>query len=70
MSEIRRRIAANARRLRGYQHLTVAEAAARSGLSERTIRDIEAGRANPRIETLERLSAGIRVSLPLFFEQR
>ncbi|MBK0422017.1 helix-turn-helix transcriptional regulator [Leucobacter sp. CSA2] len=37
--------------------------AERSGLSKQTIVDIEAGRANPTIETLETLSEGLGVSV-------
>jgi len=55
-------VAKNTRRFRldrGYSQLALAR---RAGLSKQTIIDIEAGRANPTMETLEELAFGLGVS--------
>jgi transcriptional regulator with XRE-family HTH domain len=57
-------IAANVRRLMARDGLTVAELAKRSGLAERTLKDVLASsRRRPHARTLHRLAAGLEVSV-------
>ena len=56
-------LAENIRRLRGERGLTAADLAARSGLGKATLSQIEAGRGNPRLETLEALGLALGVEL-------
>lgn len=55
-------IAKNSRRFRADRGLSQIALARLSGLSKQTIVDIESGRANPTIETLEALAEALNVS--------
>lgn len=50
------RVAANARRLREARGWTQAEAASKSGLDDRAYREVESGRANLTLATLQRVA--------------
>ena len=54
-------IADNLRRLRAERGLIAAELCARSGVARATLSQIEAGRGNPRLETLHDLAAALGV---------
>lgn len=55
-------IARNSKRFREDRNLSQAALAQQSGLSKQTILSLEAGRANPTIETLEALAEALEVS--------
>jgi transcriptional regulator with XRE-family HTH domain len=57
------RIGARTRAARARQAWTFDELAARSGVSRRLLVQIEKGEANPSLETLLKLAAGLRVTL-------
>ena len=54
-------LAKNLRRLRAERGLIAAELCARSGVARATLSQIEAGRGNPRMETLRDLAAALGV---------
>ena len=56
-------IAANVRRLRAVRGLSAAGLARASGVSRATLADVEAGRANPTVETLFGLASVLGVTL-------
>ena len=56
-------VASNVRRLREARHLSLGALAARSGIGKATLSRLEAGRANPTIETLYALADALRVPL-------
>ncbi len=56
-------IAENCRRHRAHRGLSQAALAERAGLSKQTVVDIEVGRANPRLETLDLLAGALQVSV-------
>jgi transcriptional regulator with XRE-family HTH domain len=56
-------LADNLRQLRAERGLTAAELSARSGLGKATLSQIEAGRGNPRLETLRDLAAALGVEV-------
>ncbi|MCA9103202.1 MAG: helix-turn-helix transcriptional regulator [Planctomycetales bacterium] len=57
-------IAANVRRLMARDGLTVAELSRRTGLAQRTLKDVLAGgRRRPHARTLHRLASGLNVSV-------
>jgi transcriptional regulator with XRE-family HTH domain len=60
-SEMTRVLAAHARRLRVARRLSLSELARETSMSKATLSAIEAGRANPTIETLAALAAGLGV---------
>lgn len=55
--------------LRQQNRLGRPEVAARAGLSERWLSDVEAGRSNPTWGNLRRIAAALRVPLPDLFER-
>jgi transcriptional regulator with XRE-family HTH domain len=64
------RIAQTVRRLRGAEGLTLQQLADRSGVSKRTIAQVEARRTNPSIGILARLAGALRVDLPELLGER
>jgi len=60
-SEMPRVLAAHARRLRVARRLSLSELARATGMSKATLSAIEAGRANPTIDTLGTLAAALGV---------
>lgn len=56
-------ISRNVKRFREEQELSQVALAERSGLSKQTILGVEAGRANPTVDTLEALAGALNVSL-------
>ena len=56
-------LADNLRQLRAERGLTAAELSSRSGLGKATLSQIEAGRGNPRLETLRDLAAALGVEV-------
>jgi transcriptional regulator with XRE-family HTH domain len=56
-------LADNVRRLRSERGLLAADLSARSGVARATLSQIEAGRGNPRLETLRDLAAALGVEL-------
>jgi transcriptional regulator with XRE-family HTH domain len=56
-------LAGNLRRLRAERGLIAAELAQRSGVGKATLSQIEAGRGNPRLETLRDLAAALGVEV-------
>jgi XRE family transcriptional regulator, regulator of sulfur utilization len=56
-------LADNLRRLRSERGLIAAELCARSGVARATLSQIEAGRGNPRLETLHDLAGALGVEL-------
>lgn len=61
-------IGTRARALRMAQNLTIADVAQRSGLSSGIISQIERGKSNPSIRTLQRLRAALGVNLWEFLQ--
>jgi transcriptional regulator with XRE-family HTH domain len=57
----------NLARLMAAQGLSLRAAAAQTGLDERTLRGILAGRKKPHVRTLHRLAAGLGVKADEFF---
>lgn len=62
-SEVVGAVAANVRRLRAVRGLSLGELALSSGVGKATLSRIEAGAANPTIETLYALADALRVPL-------
>lgn len=56
------------RNLRSEQNLTIAELAERAGLSSGLISQIERGRSNPSVRTLQRLRAALGVNMWEFLQ--
>jgi len=56
------------RKLRNERNLTIAELADKSGLSSGLISQIERGRSNPSVRTLQRLSSALGVNLWAFLQ--
>lgn len=63
VDEVERRIAANLRQRREEQGLSLAQLAARSGVSKAMIARVEAGASSPTAGLLGRLCAGLGVTL-------
>lgn len=57
-------IASNIRNLRKAKGLTQAALAAKSGVSNRVLQDIEGGHANPTVDTIEAIADTLGVSVP------
>ena len=53
----------NVRRLRKERDLLQEELAGRAGVSDQTIRNVEAGRYNTKLETLSKIAAALNVPL-------
>lgn len=64
------RIAQAVRRLRAARGLTLQQLAERSGVSKRTIAQVEAQRTNPSIGVLAGLAVALRVDLPDLLGER
>lgn len=62
------RIAQRARELRAAQGLTLEQLAARSGVSRSMISVVERGESSPTAALLDRLAAGLGVTLNAFFD--
>jgi transcriptional regulator with XRE-family HTH domain len=54
-------VAANLARLRAQHHISISELAQRSGVAKATLSALEAGRANPTLETLWHLSTALQI---------
>ena len=63
-----RRIGQRLRSLRGERELTILELAAKAGVSSGIISQIERGKSNPSINTLQKLKAALGVNLWAFVE--
>lgn len=50
------------------KNLTMCQVSVITGLPRSTISDIVSGRSSPRMETMERLAAGLRVHITDLFE--
>ena len=61
-------LADNLRRLRNERGLTASELSARSGVGKATLSQIEAGRGNPRLETLRDLAVALGVEVTELLE--
>jgi transcriptional regulator with XRE-family HTH domain len=61
MADTSTHVADNLRRLRAERGLIAAELCARSGVARATLSQIEAGRGNPRLETLQDLATALGV---------
>jgi transcriptional regulator with XRE-family HTH domain len=61
-------LADNLRRLRAERGLIASELSARSGVGKATLSQIEAGRGNPRLETLRDLAAALGVEVTELLE--
>ena len=68
-TELRSRIAASVRDLRGRSGHSLAEVAAAAGIGKSTLHAIEAGVANPGIETLWALARALGVPFGALLEQ-
>jgi len=53
--------AANLRRVMANQGLTLADVVARTGVDERTVKALHAGRQSPHAKTLHRIAAGLEI---------
>lgn len=60
--------AQNLRRVMARFDLTIADVVEQSGLDERTIKSILAGRTNPHARTLHRLADGLGIQVDEFFQ--
>lgn len=69
MTNIEAAVAQNARRLRRERHLTLEDAAQRSGISRSMISQIENGGANPTVLLLANLARAYRVTLADFLAE-
>src|SRR5579872_6667924 len=67
-SDLNQRIAARVRELRGRQALSLDALATKSGVSRSMISLIERGESSPTAVVLERLAAGLSVTLSSLFE--
>jgi len=56
-------LAVNLKRLRLYKRLTQAEVAGKAGISVQAFRNLEAGRSQPRVRTLEALAEALEVRI-------
>lgn len=56
-------VAANIRRFRDEQRMSLGEVARRAGLSKQTLSTIEQGTGNPRVDTLSAIAGALGVSL-------
>ncbi len=63
MSEVQARLGARLRELRRARRLTQESLAERAGLSYKFIGEIERGRANPTVATIEALCAALSIDL-------
>jgi transcriptional regulator with XRE-family HTH domain len=70
VSDVRVRLGSRIRQIRLGQAKTQEELGERAGLSYKQIGEIERGRANPELETLEKLANGLGVPLAEFFSAR
>jgi len=68
MKSISDSVAANMRRLRAERGLTLSELARRSKVGKATLSNLEAGRGNPRLETLWALAVAFDVSFGQLLE--
>ena len=59
--DVKRRLAANVRRLRVARHLSLSQLARETSTSKATLSAIERGRGNPTVDTLTLLAAALRV---------
>lgn len=66
---LNQRIAERVRELRGEQNCSLQELAARSGVSRSMISLIERAESSPTAVVLEKLAAGLNVTLASFFER-
>jgi transcriptional regulator with XRE-family HTH domain len=62
-------LAANLRRLRVADHLSLSELARATGISKATLSGIERGAGNPTVETLAALAGALRVSVGELLER-
>ena len=69
MMNIEAAVAQNARQLRRERHLTLEDAAQRSGISRSMISQIENGGANPTVSLLANLARAYRVTLADFLTE-
>ena len=67
-TELQRRFGEHLRRLRGARSLTQEALAERSDLSVDAIRRIERGALSPTLETVNKLSGGLDLSLQTLFQ--
>ena len=67
---LRRRVAMNLTELRITRHLSQAELARRSGVTERELEDVEAGTGEMLIDTLSSLAQGLNVDVAFLFRDR
>lgn len=65
-----RAVAANIRRLRREAGLTLAELASAAGIGKSTLAQLESGRANPSVETLWAIAAGLAVPFARLVEEQ
>ena len=63
-------VAENVRRIRKTQKMSMERAAKLSGVSKSMLGQIERGTVNPTVAVLEKLAAGLRVSVTELVEQR
>ncbi|MDQ3499413.1 MAG: helix-turn-helix domain-containing protein, partial [Actinomycetota bacterium] len=68
MKSISDSVAANMRRLRAERGLTLSELGRRSKVGKATLSNLEAGRGNPRLETLWALAVAFDVSFGQLLE--
>ena len=66
----RRLVAMNVTELRVNLHLSQAELARRSGVTERELEDVEAGTGEMLIDTLSSLAEGLNVDVAFLFRDR
>jgi transcriptional regulator with XRE-family HTH domain len=64
-----RAVAANVRALRTEAGLTLADLAAAAGLGKSTLAQLESGKANPSVETLWAIAAGLKVPFARLVEE-
>src|SRR6478672_1224803 len=67
-TDIGRRIAERVRRFRGARRLSLEDLSARSGVSRSMISLIERGESSPTAVVLDRLAAGLGVTLASLFD--
>ena len=67
---LRRLVAMNLTELRVTRQLSKAELARRSGVTERELEDVEAGRGEMLIDTLSSLAEGLNVDVAFLFRGR
>ncbi len=64
MPDINLIVARNVERFRLQRRMSASQVAREAGLSKATLLSIEMGRANPTLDTLQRLSEALKVSVP------